>query len=277
MEIKGKVHCLFEQSGTFKNEFIKLGIPAEDYDIQNNFGETDHVIDLFAEIETAYGGGYSVFDRITKDDLIMAFFPCIKFCSVMEQMQHEDFYDASHLKNRNWGTKEYHIQKWATLRKFSQERFYFYDIALKLTAVCQIKGLRMIMENPWHPTCFTNHFWFMRVTLIDNDRTRRGDFFKKPTAYWFVNCKNTYGESYQQTPKNMIKTITSGSGAAKHKKRLKKTMTKEELSIKFIDHKSRTGICDEDRSMISPDYARNFICDFILGKEQKNTQLSLFS
>lgn len=58
MEIKGKVHCFFEQSGTFKNEFIKLGIPAEDYDIQNNFGQTDHVIDLFAEIEKAYGGGY---------------------------------------------------------------------------------------------------------------------------------------------------------------------------------------------------------------------------
>lgn len=46
-----KVHCLFEQSGTFKNEFIKLGILAEDYDIQNEFGETNHVIDLFSEIE----------------------------------------------------------------------------------------------------------------------------------------------------------------------------------------------------------------------------------
>ena len=54
MEIKGKVHCFFEQSGTFKNEFIKLGIPAEDYDIQNNFGQTDHVIDLFAEIDREY-------------------------------------------------------------------------------------------------------------------------------------------------------------------------------------------------------------------------------
>lgn len=57
MEIKGRVHCLFEQSGTFKNEFRNLGIPAEDYDIQNNFGETDHVVDLFAEIEKAYAGG----------------------------------------------------------------------------------------------------------------------------------------------------------------------------------------------------------------------------
>ena len=57
MQINGKVHCFFEQSGTFKNEFIKLGIPAEDYDIQNNFGQTDHQIDLFAEIEHAYEGG----------------------------------------------------------------------------------------------------------------------------------------------------------------------------------------------------------------------------
>jgi len=57
MEIKGKVYCLFEQSGMFKNEFIKLGIPAEDFDIQNNFGQTDHQIDLFAEIEKAFVGG----------------------------------------------------------------------------------------------------------------------------------------------------------------------------------------------------------------------------
>lgn len=64
MEIKGKVHCFFEQSGTFKNEFIKLGIPAEDYDIQNNFGETDHTDDLFTAIEDAYDGKPSLFDNI---------------------------------------------------------------------------------------------------------------------------------------------------------------------------------------------------------------------
>lgn len=42
-----EVHCLFEQSGTFKNEFKKLGINAYDYDIQNEFNQTDYVIDLF--------------------------------------------------------------------------------------------------------------------------------------------------------------------------------------------------------------------------------------
>lgn len=49
MEIKGKVHCFFEQSGTFKNEFKKLGYTAYDYDIQNNFNQTDFIIDLFEE------------------------------------------------------------------------------------------------------------------------------------------------------------------------------------------------------------------------------------
>ena len=64
MEITGKVHCFFEQSGTFKNEFKKLGYEAYDYDIQNNFGETDYVVDLFQNIEDAYDGKVSIFDKI---------------------------------------------------------------------------------------------------------------------------------------------------------------------------------------------------------------------
>ena len=276
MEITGKVHCFFEQSGTFKNEFIKLGTPAEDYDIQNNFGETDHVVDLFGEIEAAYDGKPSIFDNIRGGDLIMAFFPCIRFCSVMEQMQHEDFYDAGQRRNKNFGSREYYERKWNVLRGYSQERFQLYDLALKLTAICQIRGLRMVMENPWHPTNFTNHFWFMRTSVIDKDRTRRGDYFVKPTAYWFVGCEHTLGESYQPRPKSEIRTITAGSGASKTKRKKRDSMEKEELDKMYIDHKSESGICDTERSMIHPDYARNFICDFILGKVQTFTQPTLF-
>lgn len=64
MEITGKVWCFFEQSGTFKNEFKKLGYEAVDVDIQNNFGETDYQIDLFKEIENAYDNKPSIFDQI---------------------------------------------------------------------------------------------------------------------------------------------------------------------------------------------------------------------
>ena len=107
MEIKGKVHCFFEQSGTFKNEFIKLGIPAEDYDIQNNFGQTDRVTDLFKEIEYAYDGKPSLFDAVTKDDLIMAFFPCIKFCNIAEYNQR-----SAQEKWRKIGVLSKCVSKW---------------------------------------------------------------------------------------------------------------------------------------------------------------------
>ena len=49
-------HCLFEQSGTFKNEFKKLGYEAYDYDILNDYGQTDYQIDLFIQIKNAWGG-----------------------------------------------------------------------------------------------------------------------------------------------------------------------------------------------------------------------------
>lgn len=276
MEINGKVHCFFEQSGTFKNEFIKLGIPAEDYDIQNNFGQTDHVVDLFENIQNAYEGVASVFDNITKDDLILAFFPCIKFCSVMEQMQHSDFYDSSmhHVKDKE--SKEYFVKKWNTLRRYSQERFFYYDICLKLIAVCEIKKFRFIMENPYHPTNFTNHFFPLRVTIIDNDRTTRGDFYKKPTGYWFLNCKPTYGNTYDPLPNSLRRKLAVGSGGQKKKKELISAGCSEDEVAMYIEHETKTGLCDTKRSEIRTDYARNFICDFILGKKQDIGQLSLF-
>ena len=69
-----KVHCLFEQSGTFKNAFKKMGIDAEDYDILNDFDQTDNVIDLFGEIDKAYAGEPSLFDNMGDCDLVFAFF-----------------------------------------------------------------------------------------------------------------------------------------------------------------------------------------------------------
>lgn len=72
-------HCFFEQSETFKNEFKKLGYQAYDYDIQDEFNETDKVIDLFVDIEEAYENRESIFDEIKQEDTIIAFFPCIRF------------------------------------------------------------------------------------------------------------------------------------------------------------------------------------------------------
>lgn len=54
---------------------------------------------------------------------------------------------------------------------------------------------------------------------------------------------------------------------------------KNDYAQSIIDSFGRSGVpcgISDIRSMISPDYARNFICDFILGKEQRHSQKSLF-
>ena len=240
MEIKGKVHCFFEQSGTFKNEFIKLGIPAEDYDIQDHFGQTDHKIDLFNEIETAYRGGQSVFDSISCDDLIMAFFPCVYF-SDMSQILH------------TWGAYPKYDCKKATdiILNRSNNRHRFYQLCIKMLAIAKTRGLRMIMENPWGTQSFLRNDFVTPPAIVDRDRSLRGDYFSKPTAYWYINCEPTMGLTIQKLHKpKRVKKDAKPSGKA--------------------------GQCSEERSMISPDYARNFICDFILGKEQEYTIKTLF-
>lgn len=76
------------------------------------------------------------------------------------------------------------------------------------------------------------------------NRMERGDYFKEPTAYWFWNCEPTNGFPYQNDkPQKVINSLAPSKQA---------------------------GICNEERSMISSDYARNWICDFILGKYQED-------
>ena len=189
MEIKGKVHCFFEQSGTFKNEFIKLGIPAEDYDIQDNFGQTDHTDDLFKAIEDAYDGKPSLFDQIRGQDgdLIMAFFPCIYFTGSTNPRYYT-------LENNNY-QKMTTSQKIEAMLQRSKSRQYFYELIIKLVGVCLDRGFRIIIENPYSKLHYLCNNFFKAPDVFDEDRQRRGDYFKKPTGYWYFNCVPTIGDS----------------------------------------------------------------------------------
>ena len=219
-----KAHCLFEQSGTFKNEFKKLGIEAYDYDILNDFGETDYQIDLFAEIEKAYGGGCSIFDNIAKEDIVFAFFPCTRF---EDQIQ---------LSFR--GTM-YSIAKWEDERKLEYDLklhktlSLLYEKITQMAIVCLRKGLRLIIENPYSTTHYLVKYWALPAKIIDKDRRRRGDLYCKPTQYWFINCE----------PKsNFVNEALSYNH-----------------SEKDINH-----IHGVARSLIAPEYAERFIKEFIL-------------
>lgn len=240
MTIAGRAHCLFEQSGTFKREFIKLGIPAEDYDIRNDYGQTDHVLDLFGEIRKAYGGASSLFDTMTKDDIIMAFFPCIYF-----EVQQQLIYTLQHKTMAGYPLME----KVSKAIERTHRRAEFHELLYQLYTVASERGLRLVIENPANGF-ITSGQNFVPPTFIDTDRTRRWDLFVKPTAWWFVNCEPTHGLTEHRPTKT--KTI-EGCGPGKD-----------------------AGLCCIERSVISPEYARAFICDNMLALRVPGSQLDLF-
>lgn len=190
------------------------------------------------------GGGHSVFDDITEDDLIIAFFPCIYFETL--QMTYYSF-DALNNKHK----KQYERIQDAIERQ--TQRSIFHNLLYKLVYIVTKLNIRLIIENPaTKPHYLIDTQNFPKPQIIDKNRMLRGDYFKKPTAYWFFNCNPTYGESYQND--------------------------KEQKIVKDCKQGKAAGFCSEERSMIHPDYARNFICDFILGKVQDCiAQKSLFA
>ena len=225
-----KAHLLFEQSGTFKNEFKKLGIEAFDYDILNQFNETDFVIDLYDEIDKSYGGGYSIFDTIEKDDIVMAFFPCIRFENqALLQFRGEN----SGFKNWSMEQKlEYDLTHHKELARN-------YELITKLALICYYKNLKLIIENPYSTQHYLTKYWALKPKYIDDDRTKTGDYFKKPTQYWFINCE----------PKHNF--IFEGVDI-----KIRKTISKVKNQVQ--------------RSMISKDYANRFIREMILDGEERS-------
>ncbi len=114
-----------------------------------------------------------------------------------------------------------------------------YETVTKLAIVCIKKKIPLIIENPYSTTHYLTKYWAISSKVIDRDRTLRGDYFKKPTQYWFINCE----------PKcNMIFEACSWNG---HEKK----------SISY----TKKGA---ERSLISKEYANRFIREFILDEKE---------
>lgn len=222
-----KYHCFFEQSGTFKNEFKKLGYEAYDYDILNDFNETDYVIDLFDEIENGYLGLNSIFDKMTSNDTILAFFPCVRFEAQV----------IMNFKGVNSGYKDWDMQKkLSNCLKLSEELNRNYQLITKLAIICINKNIPLIIENPYSTQHYLHRYWCIEPKIIDMNRSLEGDYYKKPTQYWFINCD----------PKN-------------------------NFIFEPLELVKRKKINDENtvnRSMIHPQYANRFIRQYIIDEEE---------
>lgn len=235
------VHCLFEQSGTFKKAFEDKGIISFDYDIQNEFGQTDYVLDLFEEINDAYKGSRTtIFDIMDSRDLVIAFFPCIYFSG-----QNNLFFSGTALQLKNSSFQE----KVEEILSRNRNRSFFYEMLLKLVAIANERKLRLIIENPYGKGHYLKNNFILRPSLIDTNRSLHGDCFVKPTAYYALNCELGRWSHYVKPKK-----------------------------VKLIQNVARSkvkGVCSKERSMIHPDYAKYFIEDIILCSSIGDKQLEI--
>lgn len=228
-----RFHCWFEQSGTFKNEFKKLGFEAYDYDILNDFNETDYQVDLFQEIEKAYRGGQSIMDNYGPDDMIIAFYPCIRFEKQIALAFRGDLQQLA-----KWSDDqklEYVINLHSSLHEM-----YLHITELVIAAIK--KGIKLIIENPYSTDHYLVRYWPLKAKLIDKDRSEMGDYYKKPTQYWFINCEPAYNFIFEPQVIYKRKRITA--------------------KVK------NGGINDRvERSLISKEYANRFIREYVLEGE----------
>ena len=165
-----------------------FGFKAVDYDIKDEFGETDYICDLFVDIEQAYLGKESIFDEITQKDTILAFFPCIRF---EEQIQMH--FRGTAFQQKNW-TDEQKLEYDLKLHKELDE---MYETITKLVIVCIRRNIPLIIENPYSTNHYLTKYWSIKAKVIDKNRTLRGDYFEKPTQYWFINCEPKYNMIFE--------------------------------------------------------------------------------
>ena len=230
------VHCLFEQSGTFKSVFKEFGHNCYDYDILNEYGETDFVVDLFKEIETEYENIIdnkrvkTIFTNMTKEnDFIIAFFPCTHFC------------DANSLIYRLLiAGKKRELDKVAVERLIerNRDRARFFEIYLKFCFVCKERGIRTIIENPASGgrNNYLEAFSPIDIAFKERNRSLFGDDFKKPTNYFAINFDMK--ENFKMFSDNNI-------------------FTKKILEIQS------KSVSTGGRSIITKTYAKNFYLRFI--------------
>lgn len=220
-----QVHLLFEQSGTFRDEFHALGYEAKDYDIQNEYGKTDVICDLFCAIRALYEGRESVLDRIESGDFVFAFFPCTQF-----ETQKIMTFSGVHSGMRTWSD----MRKVEYCMRMHKELHNYYELFCMLIVLAIRREWKLIVENPYSSDHYLTRYFPIKPGLIDKDRLRDGDYFKKPTQFWFVGFK----------PKS--------------------NFILEPLTAVRQRHVTKLKPNSKERSEIHPQYARRFIKQFIL-------------
>lgn len=220
--------CMFEQSGTFKRELVRLGECAIDVDILNDFGETDIQADIFDMLDKRLKGVSTPLDLIRQTDTVIAFFPCVRFEGQI----------LLKFTGNSFGLDKWNERDLLSYNQRLQgELFDLISYLNKLVQFAFDVGFRLIIENPWGSYSYLRERWCFKPSIVIPNRRIHGDYFKKPTAFWFFNgvpFDNVYFEPVVLPDKKTVESCNT-----------------------------------VERSMISPQFARYFLRSFVLPTDNK--------
>lgn len=170
---------------------------------------------------------------MTPDDLILAFFPCTRF-----EARIPLWFRGEATQQKNWTVE----QKMTYAMDLHEELHHFYLLISKLVMIARSKGLKMVIENPYMQPHYLTMYWCLRPSLIDHDRIENGDYYKKPTQYWFINTEPKNNFIFE--PIDYVET-----------KVIAKVKKENGVSVKT------------QRSLIHPQYANRFIRQYLIDEE----------
>lgn len=171
----------------------------------------------------------TIFDKLSCNDFVIAFFPCVRFENQIIMC----------FKGTNSGFKNWSIEKKLECDlKLIDGLANNYKVITKLVLLAKRIGFKLIIENPYSRQHFLTRYWALEPAYIDMNRYSNGDYYKKPTQYFFVNCKPQNNLLFEPVEIKELKKIV------------------EQNTV--------------NRSMISKEYANRFIREFILEKDNEN-------
>ena len=142
------------------------------------------------------------------------------------------------MRGENSGYKNWsEIRKLENSIKLNNELCEFYQLVSKLAHIYISRGLKLVIENPCGEQHYLTRYWCIRPKIIDKSRRVNGDYYEKPTQYWFIGFEPSTNVVFEP--------------------------------IEWVDKKIISKVRNQvERSMIHPQYASRFIRQHILTPEQ---------
>lgn len=108
----------------------------------------------------------------------MAFFPCTYFSNL-------DQLSSRAQRHETWDEKKrlaYSVER-------SSKRHEYYTLLCQLVTIALDKGFPLIVENPYTQPNFLTQYFPLKPAVIDTDRRVNGDWYKKPTQFYFIGIQ----------------------------------------------------------------------------------------